>query len=560
MKRQFRYSLWEMTKRLLRIASPVKFTLIISTLASIVGNVSQMGLMGFGVLTILSCAGYLNHNMPVLYGVLTTISGVLIVLCRYIEGMVSHIGAYGLLAYMRVGLFEKIRSLAPACLVDQEKGDILNIAVSDIETIEYFFAHTIGPMFTVIILPCITLILAFIFNPLFALVLLPIYLIVSVIFPLLAMKLGRKIGIHYREHLGKMKSIVLESVYGLKDIQIFGYGKRRMKEVLQQNQKVNHSAHGLALHRQIIASAPNFFVYLARILIILVASYLAMNGSENPIGTVVISFIATASFSSTFSLTMVVSSLLEAYGAGERLFIIEDTQPKIKEIDNPKEIKTIERIEFIHTDFSYEKDGKKVLDDFSYVISKGEKIGIIGESGMGKSTIIRLLLRFWDPTGGQILFNGVPIQETSLKELHSKIAVIEQSTFLINGTIAQNIALSYPQATHQEIQEAAKQAGIHDFIMSLPEGYQTQMGEMSSRVSGGEKQRIGIARAMLVKPDILIMDEPTSSLDALHEKELLKTLENVYCDKTVIIVSHRMSSLAGCDRILKIDQGKAIEI
>ena len=285
-----------------------------------------------------------------------------------------------------------------------------------------------------------------------------------------------------------------------------------------------------------------------------------MNGSENPIGTVVISFIATASFSSTFSLTMVVSSLLEAYGAGERLFIIEDTQPKIKEIDNPKELKTIERIEFIHTDFSYEKDGKKVLDDFSYVISKGEKIGIIGESGMGKSTIIRLLLRFWDPTGGQILFNGVPIQETSLKELHSKIAVIEQSTFLINGTIAQNIALSYPQATHQEIQEAAKQAGIHDFIMSLPEGYQTQMGEMSSRVSGGEKQRIGIARAMLVKPDILIMDEPTSSLDALHEKELLKTLENVYCDKTVIIVSHRMSSLAGCDRILKIDQGKAIEI
>ena len=560
MKRQFQYSILEMTKRLLQIAKPVKKSLIISTIASITGNVSQMGLMGFGVLTILSCGGYLEHNMPIVYAILTGVSGILIVACRYIEGMISHVGAYGLLAYMRVNLFEKIRSIAPACLMDQEKGDILNIAVSDIETIEYFFAHTIGPMFTVILLPCITLILAYIYNPLFCFVLLPIYIIVSVVFPLLAIKLGRNIGIDYRESLGKMKSMVLESVYGLRDIQIFGYGKRRHEQVQDQNKKVNRAAHGLALHRQIVASAPNFFVYLARILIIFVASYLVSQGTYNPIGTIVISFVATASFSSTFSLTMVVSSLLEAYGAAERLFIIEDTKPEIVEVDHPTTLGDIQTIEFKHTDFSYQKDQSKILDDMNLVIHKGEKIGIVGESGMGKSTIMRLLLRFWNPTNGQILINGIDIKQTSLKELHQRIALLEQTTFLMNDTIASNIALGKPHASMDEIIEAAKKAGIHDFIQTLPEGYQTQMGMMASRVSGGEKQRIGIARAMLVSPDVLIMDEPTSSLDALHEKELLNTLKEAYQQQTVMIISHRMSTLANCNRIIKLENGKAIEL
>lgn len=560
MKRQFQYSILEMTKRLLQIAKPVKKSLIISTIASITGNVSQMGLMGFGVLTILSCGGYLEHNMPIVYGILTAVSGILIVACRYIEGMISHVGAYGLLAYMRVNLFEKIRSIAPACLMDQEKGDILNIAVSDIETIEYFFAHTIGPMFTVILLPCITLILAYIYNPLFCFVLLPIYIIVSVVFPLLAIKLGRNIGIDYRESLGKMKSMVLESVYGLRDIQIFGYRKRRHEQVQDQNKKVNRAAHGLALHRQIVASAPNFFVYLARILIIFVASYLVSQGTYNPIGTIVISFVATASFSSTFSLTMVVSSLLEAYGAAERLFIIEDTKPEIVEVDHPTTLGDIQTIEFKHTDFSYQKDQRKILNDMNLVIHKGEKIGIVGESGMGKSTIMRLLLRFWNPTNGQILINGIDIKQTSLKELHQRIALLEQTTFLMNDTIASNIALGKPHASMDEIIEAAKKAGIHDFIQTLPEGYQTQMGMMASRVSGGEKQRIGIARAMLVSPDVLIMDEPTSSLDALHEKELLNTLKEAYQQQTVMIISHRMSTLANCDRIIKLENGKAIEL
>ncbi len=557
---QFRYSIGEMSRRLFKIAAPVKAPLALATLASIIGNLSHMGLMGFGAMLVLSCAGRLENGSIALYGSLMVLSGVLIVGCRYLEGVSSHAGAYKLLSIMRIHLFETIRRLAPACLMDRKKGDILNIAVSDIETLEFFFAHTIGPMFTVIILPCTTLGLALAFNPLFAAVLLPVYIVISILLPLIAMKAGRPIGMRYRESLGELKSLVLESVYGMKDLQIFGFGGERLKQVQQQNSRVNRAAHGLTLHKQIVAAAPTFFVYLARILILMAATYLASHGAANPTGTIVISFVATASFSSTFSLTMVISSLLEAFAAAERLFILEDTSPEVQEISSPQQIGPIREICFEKVSFGYQsREEKKILHDFNLTIRKGEKIGIVGESGAGKSTILRLLLRFWNPTDGDIRINGISIRDASLQELHGRIAMLEQDTFLFNGTIADNIALGKPEATMKEIMTAAKRAGLHEFISTLPDGYQTEMGQMGARLSGGERQRVGIARIMMIDPDVIVMDEPTSSLDVLHEKELLKTMREVYRDKTVLIVSHRASTLTDCDRIIRLSDGKAIE-
>lgn len=551
MRKRFQYSIWEMTGRLLKIAAPVKGTLALSTLASIVGNLSQMGLMGFGALLLLSCAGMAGGS-PLLYGGLMVLSAALIVACRYVEGVVSHAGAYGLLASMRVHLYETIRSLAPACLMDREKGDILNIAVSDIETIEYFFAHTIGPMFTVIILPCVTLGLAVSFNPLFAAVLLPVYLIVSVVFPLIAIRAGRGVGMRYRTRLGEMKSLVLESVYGLKDIQIFGHGPRRLQMVREKNREINRQAHALTLHQQTVSSAPTFFVYLARILIIGAASFLAARGTSHPAGTVILSFVAAASFSSTQSLTMVVSSLLEAYAAAERLFLIEDARPEVVEPKNPRFCGPIRKVEFDHVGFSYPDSGRPILKDFNLIVSGNEKLGIVGESGIGKSTVLRLLLRFWNCRSGQIRVNDIPIEEISLKELRQRIAVLEQDTFLFDGSIAENIAIGKPDASREEIERAARRAGIHDFIITLPDGYDTQMGQMGARLSGGERQRVGIARVMLTEPDVIVMDEPTSSLDVLHEKELLRTLREECADKMLLIVSHRPSTLTGCDRIVEL--------
>ena len=556
MPKRFSYSIPQMTGRLLRIAAPVKGTLAVSTLASILGNLAQMGIMGFGALLLLWCAGWVEGSLWVFAG-LMALSALLIVLGRYVEGVVSHAGAYKLLASMRVALFEKIRALAPACLMDRQKGDILNIAVSDIETVEFFFAHTIGPLFTVIILPCVTLGLALWFHPLFAAVLLPVYLVVSVVFPLIAVKAGRGVGLRYRTRLGELKSLVLESVYGLKDIQIFGFGPARLAQVEEKNREINKAAHGLTLHRQTVSSAPTFFVYLARILIIATASYLAVQGSSHPVGTVVLSFVAAASFSSTQSLTMVVSSLLETYAAAERLFQIEDTQPQVTEPVHPKACGPIREICFDQVGFSY--GGNPVLRNFSLTLSGREKVGVMGESGVGKSTVLRLLLRFWNPQQGQITINGIPIQEISLNELRQRIALLEQETFLTSGTLGENIALGKPDATREEIREAARQAGLADFIETLPQGYDTPMGEMGARLSGGERQRVGIARVLLLNPDVIVMDEPTSSLDVLHEKELLQTLEEACRDKLLLLVSHRPSTLTGCGRIVRLEQGRAVE-
>ena len=556
MSKRFSYSIPQMTGRLLRIAAPVKGTLAVSTLASILGNLAQMGIMGFGALLLLRCAGWVEGSLWV-FGGLMALSALLIVLGRYVEGVVSHAGAYKLLASMRVALFEKIRALAPACLMDRQKGDILNIAVSDIETVEFFFAHTIGPLFTVIILPCVTLGLALWFHPLFAAVLLPVYLVVSVVFPLIAVKAGRGVGLRYRTRLGELKSLVLESVYGLKDIQIFGFGPARLAQVEEKNREINKAAHGLTLHRQTVSSAPTFFVYLARILIIATASYLAVQGSSHPVGTVVLSFVAAASFSSTQSLTMVVSSLLETYAAAERLFQIEDTPPQVTEPTHPKACGPIREICFDQVDFSY--GGNPVLRNFSLTLSGREKVGVMGESGVGKSTVLRLLLRFWNPQQGQITVNGIPIQEISLDELRRRIALLEQETFLTSGTLGENIALGKSDATREEIREAARQAGLADFIETLPQGYHTPMGEMGARLSGGERQRVGIARVLLLNPDVIVMDEPTSSLDVLHEKELLQTLEEACRDKLLLLVSHRPSTLTGCGRIVRLEQGRAVE-
>lgn len=550
-----KYSLPAMTRRLLRLAAPVKGKLAVSTLASIVGNLAQMGLMGFGALTLLACDGRLPS--PALWGTAMAVSAALIVLCRYVEGVVSHAGAYHLLAHLRVRLYEKLRALSPACLVGRQRGDILNIAVADIETIEFFFAHTIGPMFTVILLPCATLVLALCYDPLYAAVLLPIYLLISVAFPLAAVKLGRPLGARYRARLGEMKAFVLESIYGLKDIQIFGAGPRRMAQVDRWGQAVNRAAHGLTLHQQAISSVPTFFVYLARIAIVAVASYLALAGTGDPLAAILLSYVATASFSSTQSLTTVVSSLLETYAAAERLFRLEDTPPEVEEPTHPRTVGPIREIAFRQVDFRYAQEGPAILDGFDLTVSPGEKLGIVGESGMGKSTVLRLLLRFWNPTGGEITVNGIPLDQVGLAELRRRIAVLEQDTFLFNTTIAGNIAVGRPDAPLWEIQQAARRAGIHDFIQTLPQGYDTPMGQMSARLSGGERQRIGIARTMLVDPDVLVMDEPTSSLDILHEKALLKTLEGAYRDKILILVSHRPSTLTGCTRVIRLDHGKS---
>ena len=294
---------------------------------------------------------------------------------------------------------------------------------------------------------------------------------------------------------------------------------------------------------------------MSRLLIVFITSWLALSSTEDLGGVVVLSFIVSASFSSTQSLISVVTSLLETFAAAERLFDILDDPPAVTEAESPASLERVDDVVFDDVTFRYRENREPVLKNVSMTIHKGEKIGIIGPSGVGKSTILRLLLRFWDPTSGEIRLGDTPLRQVRLRDLRDRVALVEQQTFIYDDTAAANIALGRPEASLEEIRTAARRAGIDGLIDRLPDGYDTRLGEFGSYLSGGERQRIGIARIMLMDPDVIVMDEPTSSLDVFHEKVLLKTLEEEYADKTIIIDSHRRSTLTGCDRILRLQEG-----
>ena len=555
-----KYTLTVLARRLLQIAAPQKYMILAATISSIIGNTARMTLMGTGSCLILYSAGMMKTGSFRLWTFWFVFSAVMIAVMRYAEGVSAHVEAYNLLADMRTGLFHKLRELAPACLVDRERGDVLSVAIADIDTIEKFFAHTIGPMFTVILLPVMTIVYAASIHASLALALIPVYLMISVVIPLIGLLAGRGLGVTYRTRIGQMKSLILETVYGLKDLQIFRQGPRRLERIREKSSEINRTAHGMTFHRQIVNALPQFFVYTSRILIVLIASRLIGAGEADMNAIVILSFIVSASFSSTQSLISVVSGLLETFAAAERLFEILDDKPAVTPPAEAVPVTEIRELRLEDVTFRYGEQQKDVLSGVSLTIRKGETIGIIGESGAGKSTILRLLLRFWDPVSGRITLDGTDMRYVSFENLRARIGLVEQQTFIYDDTAAGNIGFGKPDATEEEIRTAAHRAGIGRRIERLPDGYDTRLGEFGNQLSGGERQRIGIARVMLTNPDIIIMDEPTSSLDIFNEKLILKTLQEEYTDKTIILVSHRHSTLTGCSRILGLKDGKLREL
>ena len=554
--KKHKYSLKEISGRLLELSKGQRGFIGFATLASIVGNLSQMGLMGFGAAFILCCAGRLQVGTPWAWGIAMAVCAVLIGSMRYIEGFASHVAAYNLLAGMRTKFFHSLRKLSPAIMTEKETGDIVSIAMGDIDTIESFFAHTIGPMFTVILLPVAALIIAGFVHPVYVLVLIPIYIITSVLIPLAGMKAGRNIGGAYRKNLGGLKSFILETVFGLKDVQIYGQGKVRAEEVVKKSKELTRIDHKKTIHRQLISALPTFFIYMARILIIFLVFALTIQDPAKINWVIILSFVVSASFSSTQSLISVVSSLTDTFAAAERLFDITDRDPVIHEKEGAEVLEDAEDVVWKDVSFGY--GASDIFKNVNVDIRPGDKVGIVGQSGIGKSTFLRLLLRFWDPDSGSIKISGKDICDVTVKSLRDNIAMVEQSAFVYEDTVANNIAIGVPDAPIEDIITAAKRAGIHNVISRLPDGYDTMLGEYGISLSGGEVQRLGIARAMLKNPDIIVMDEPTSNLDVFNEKLIVRTLEQEFKDKIIIIVSHRRSTLTFCNKVFRVVDKKMV--
>ena len=536
---------------------------LVTPLAHIMAFTITMGTLGFlaaifiMVLGAMGLVNLLNFDTHLSFsGILTA----LIVLAvargalRYLEQMSGHYIAFKLLALLRDKVFSSLRRLAFVKLQDKQAGQLVSLVTNDIELLEVFYAHTIAPIMIAFFTSAILLLVFGHLSGWFVVVALAAYLTVGVILPIITTKLAREDGRRYRELVGEMNDFFLDSVRGMKEIQLFGYAKQRLDEIQQRSQKIDMAFERIKdqeakvrVYTEVAVSAFNIIMLFTGLILF---SLDKIDFSAFLIGVILLM----SSYGPVIALSNLSSNLLQTLASGERVLSLLAEEPELKDVESAIDLKEVSRIDVENVSFAYGEE--QILSDVSLSVKKGEILGIHGRSGSGKSTLLKLLMRFYDPKSGSIKINGESLPNINTHSLRDNMAYITQQTYIFNETIEENIRLARRDATLEEIMEAAKKASIHDFILSLPEGYQTKMTELGGNLSDGEKQRIGIARAFLHNAPIILLDEPTSNLDSLNEAMILKSLLNVKAEKLIILVSHRQSTMAICDQVIGIENGR----
>ena len=536
---------------------------LVTPLAHIMAFTITMGTLGFlaaifiMVLGAMGLVNLLNFDTHLSFsGILTA----LIVLAvargalRYLEQMSGHYIAFKLLALLRDKVFSSLRRLAFVKLQDKQAGQLVSLVTNDIELLEVFYAHTIAPIMIAFFTSAILLLVFGHLSGWFVVVALAAYLTVGVILPIITTKLAREDGRRYRELVGEMNDFFLDSVRGMKEIQLFGYAKQRLEEIQQRSQKIDTAFERIKdqeakvrVYTEVAVSAFNIIMLFTGLILF---SLDKIDFSAFLIGVILLM----SSYGPVIALSNLSSNLLQTLASGERVLSLLAEEPELKDVESAVDLKEVSRIDVENVSFAYGEE--QILSDVSLSVKKGEILGIHGRSGSGKSTLLKLLMRFYDPKSGSIKINGETLPNINTRSLRDNMAYITQQTYIFNETIEENIRLARRDATLDEIMEAAKKASIHDFILSLPEGYQTKMTELGGNLSDGEKQRIGIARAFLHNAPIILLDEPTSNLDSLNEAMILKSLLNVKAEKLIILVSHRQSTMAICDQVIGIENGR----
>ena len=536
---------------------------LVTPLAHIMAFTITMGTLGFlaaifiMVLGAMGLVNLLNFDTHLSFsGILTA----LIVLAvargalRYLEQMSGHYIAFKLLALLRDKVFSSLRRLAFVKLQDKQAGQLVSLVTNDIELLEVFYAHTIAPIMIAFFTSVILLLVFAHLSGWFVLVALAAYLTVGVILPIITTKLAREDGRRYRELVGEMNDFFLDSVRGMKEIQLFGYAQQRLAEIQQRSQKIDTAFERIKdqeakvrIYTEVAVSAFNIIMLFTGLILF---SLDKIDFSAFLVGVILLM----SSYGPVIALSNLSSNLLQTLASGERVLGLLAEEPELKDVESAVDLKEVSRIDVENVNFAYGEE--QILSDVSLSVKKGEILGIHGRSGSGKSTLLKLLMRFYDPKSGSIKINGETLPNINTRSLRDNMAYITQQTYIFNETIEENIRLACRDATLEEIMEAAKKASIHDFILSLPQGYQTKMTELGGNLSDGEKQRIGIARAFLHNAPIILLDEPTSNLDSLNEAMILKSLLDVKAEKLIILVSHRQSTMAICDQVIGIENGR----
>ncbi|WP_373107398.1 amino acid ABC transporter ATP-binding/permease protein [[Ruminococcus] torques] len=483
---------------------------------------------------------------------------------HYVEQYCNHFIAFKLLAIIRHKVFASLRKLCPAKLESRDKGNLISIITTDIELLEVFYAHTISPIAIATLTSIIMVIFIGRYHWLAGLLALTAYLIVGVAIPMWNGKRGSQKGMEFRTSFGELNSFVLDSLRGLDETIQYGQGEKRKKQMTGQSKNLAEMQESLSKMEGSQRSFTNMVILLASFGMLALTIWLYAKGEMGFEGILTCTIAMMGSFGPVVALSSLSNNLNQTLASGERVLSLLEETPLVEEI--PGDVDTEESTDHTFTGakaenvtFAYkvsETETDTILDHYSLTLQPGQITGIHGASGSGKSTLLKLLMRFWNVQEGSVSVDGADVRKIPTKHLRDMESYVTQETHLFHDSIANNIAIAKPGATREEIMEAAKKASIHDFIMTLPKGYDTEVGELGDTLSGGEKQRIGIARAFLHDAEMILLDEPTSNLDSLNEGIILKSLKESAEKKTVVLVSHRVSTMNVADVVYEMENGR----
>ena len=518
---------------------------------------------------------------------------------HYMEQYCNHFIAFKLLAIIRHKVFAALRKLCPVKLEGRDKGNLISIITTDIELLEVFYAHTISPIAIATLTSVIMVVFIGRYHALAGVLALAAYLIVGVVIPLWNGKHGSQKGMEFRTEFGELNSFVLDSLRGLDETIQYNQGEKRKGQMSDRSRKLAGMQEDLSRMEGSQRSFTNLMILLASFGMLALTIHLYGKGEIGFDGILTCTIAMMGSFGPVVALSSLSNNLNQTLASGERVLSLLEEKPLVEEIpdgiefhavgrfndvekqDEPERITAGMYVKVWEKDGAYSPDSEKlenesvvgftgaevshvtfayedetILDDYSLKLAPGKITGIHGASGSGKSTLLKLLMRFWDVSAGSIFVDNRNVKEIPTRRLRDLESCVTQETHLFHDSIANNIAIAKPGATREEIMEAAKKASIHDFIMTLPKGYDTEVGELGDTLSGGEKQRIGIARAFLHDSPLLLLDEPTSNLDSLNEGIILKSLKEDNANRTVVLVSHRTSTMNVADVVYEMENGR----
>ncbi len=525
-------------------------------LAVINGSLGYLMSMGVTVFASLGIAKYLGEAIPISYTliiILTISCGILRGLLRYLEQYSNHYIAFKLLAKLRDKIFKSLRVLAPAKMLDKNKGSLISMLTSDVETLEVFYAHTISPICIALVVETLVfLYVGFVSSFYLSLLALIGYIIIGIIIPFVSSALLKNKGVEYRESFSSFNSYYLDSVKGINEIVIYNATNTRKTEVNKKSDKLLLKTKAIKRRSSITEALTNGFVSIMMILCLILSLYLYYKDILT-IGKVIMSLVCIfSSFGPVVALGVLPTNLNQTFASGDRVLDLIEEKPQVKEIKDKNDF-IFENLKVENLSFKYNED--EVLNDINLEVKIGEIVAIIGKSGCGKSTLLNLLMRFYEVNDGMIKYNDININEINTKSLYENVTLISQSTYLFDDTIKENLKVANPNATDSEIIDACKKASIHDFIETLPDKYDSKVGLLGDNLSAGERQRIGLARAFLRKSKLILLDEPTSNVDSMNEGIILKSLKEYKNDAAIILVSHRQSTTKIADIVYKIDNG-----